>query len=277
MRHGVFMFPTHDAIDPWALARLAEDYGFESLFFPEHSHIPASRLTPFPLGGELPRRYSHTLDLFVALTASAMATSRLLIGSGACLVAQRDPIYCAKEVASVDRLSGGRFLFGVAAGWNEEEAANHGTDPHRRFAVMREKIEAMRAIWTEDEASYHGRFVTFDRIWSWPKPLQQPHPPLLLGGNGPRVLDRVLAYDAEWCPNPAPGLSARIAELRSRALELGRDIPVSVYGAPSTAREMAEHADAGATRYVHALPSASRGEVERTMNAILAQVDELDR
>src|SRR5262245_31784249 len=165
------MFATDEAIDPGSLARLAEEYGFESLFFPEHTHIPSSRLTPFPLGGELPRRYSRTYDLFVSLTAAALSSERLLLGSGICLVAQRDPIVTAKEVASIDHFSGGRFLFGVGAGWNAEEAASHGIDPAQRFRVMREQVEAIKAIWTEDEASYHGEFVNFDPIWCWPKPL----------------------------------------------------------------------------------------------------------
>ncbi len=275
MKHGVFMFPTHDAIDPSSLAQLTEEYGFESLFFPEHSHIPASRLTPFPLGGELPRQYSHTFDLFVALTAAALGSTRLLIGSGICLVAQRDPIHCAKEVASVDHLSNGRLLFGVGAGWNEEEAASHGTDPPTRFRVMRERVEAMQAIWTQDEASYHGEFVNFDPIWCWPKPLQKPYPPILLSGNGPTVLDRVLAYGDEWCPNPEPELPARIVELRRRAAEVGRAIPVTVYGAATDKHELARHAEAGADRYVHALPPAGRDDVERTMEHIVAETDGL--
>jgi probable F420-dependent oxidoreductase len=275
MKHGVFMFPTHDAIDPGSLARMAEEYGFESLFFPEHSHIPASRLTPFPLGGELPGYYARTFDLFVALTAAALATSRLLIGSGICLLAQRDTIHCAKEAASVDHLSGGRVLFGVGAGWNEEEAASHGIDPKRRFAIMREKLEAVRAIWTQDEASYHGEHVDIEAIWCWPKPLQQPHPPVLLGGNGPTVTDRVLAYADEWMPNPEEHLPERIAEFRSRTRELGREVPVSVYGAPTDRREIARHAEAGASRYVHHLPPVGRDEVERRMEAIVAEVDGL--
>src|ERR671936_1276605 len=184
MRFGVAMFPTDYSMEPAELARMAEERGFESLFFPEHTHIPASRRTPYPPGGELPDEYSHTLDPFVALTAAAAATERLRIGTGICLVVERDPIVTAKEVASLDRLSGGRFLFGVGAGWNREEMANHGTDPRRRHELMRERVEAMKAIWTEDEASYHGRYVDFDRIWAWPKPLQRPHPPVIVGGNG---------------------------------------------------------------------------------------------
>src|SRR5690349_8837305 len=177
MDTGVAIFPTHDAIAPADVARLAEERAHESLFFPEHTHIPASRQSPWPGGRELPRKYAHTFDLFVAVTAAVAATTRLRVGSGICLVVERDPITTAKEVASVDYLSGGRFEFGVGAGWNREEMANHGTDPRQRMAVMRERVEAMKEIWTSDEASYAGEYVKFERIWSWPKPAQRPHPP----------------------------------------------------------------------------------------------------
>lgn len=215
METGVAIFPTHDAFAPADMARLAEERGHESLFFPEHTHIPAGRQTPSPGGGELPRRYAHTFDLFVAVTAAVTVTSRLRVGSGICLVIERDPITTAKEVASVDFLSGGRFEFGVGAGWNREEMANHGTDPRRRMAVLRERVEAMKEIWTNDEASYAGEYVSFERIWSWPKPAQRPHPPVLVGGNGPGVPAdaKVLEAYAEagfqravhWLPSAARG------------------------------------------------------------------------
>jgi probable F420-dependent oxidoreductase len=204
MRFGIAMFPADYAVDPVTLGRLVEERGFESLFFPEHTHIPTSRESPWPGGDELPRQYSHTYDPFVALASVAAATERLLLATGICLVVERDPIITAKEVASVDRLSGGRFLFGVGAGWNLEEMANHGTDPNRRFAIMSERMEAMKAIWTRDEAEYHGTHVDFDPIWCWPKPLQEPHPPVIVGGSGPKVLDRVLAFGDEWMPNRVP-------------------------------------------------------------------------
>src|ERR1700683_2496690 len=171
----------------------------------------------WPGGSELPRKYAHTFDLFVAVTAAVTATSRLRVGSGICLVIERDPITTAKEVASVDHLSGGRFEFGVGAGWNREEMANHGTDPRRRMAIMAERIKAMKAIWTEDEASFHGEHVSFERIWSWPKPAQRPHPPILVGGNGPTVHDRVLDFGDVWMPNHADDVVERIGELRRRA------------------------------------------------------------
>src|SRR5918912_2254477 len=224
------MFPTDYSIDPVELGRIAEEHGFESLFFPEHTHIPASRRTPYPAGGELPREYFNLWDPFVALAGVAAATERLLLATGICLVVERDPIVTAKEVASLDRLSNGRFLFGIGAGWNREEMENHGTDPRRRFSLMRERVEAMKAIWAQDEAEYHGEHVDFDPVWSWPKPAQEPHPPVLVGGNGERVLDRVVRYGDEWMPNIARddigNLERRIAELQEKASAAGRgEIP----------------------------------------------------
>jgi probable F420-dependent oxidoreductase len=266
MKFGIAVFPTDDAADPATIARLVEDRGFESLFFPEHTHIPASRRTPYPGGGDLPRVYSHTLDPFVALTAAAAVTKRLLVATGICLVVQRDPITTAKEVASLDHLSGGRFLFGVGAGWNEDEMENHGTDPHRRFGVMRERIEAMKAIWSEDEAEYHGRYVDFAPIWSWPKPFQKPHPPILVGGNGPKVLDRVLAFGDEWMPNRIADEAqffARVADLQERAHAAGRDsIPVTFSGAAPKPDFVERLAGAGIDRCVFYVPSAPADEIE---------------
>jgi probable F420-dependent oxidoreductase len=271
MKFGVAMFPTDDAVDPAALATLVEERGFDSLFFPEHTHIPVSRRTPWPGGGELPAMYSRTLDPFVALTAAAIATKRLKVGTGICLVIERDPIVTAKEVASLDLVSGGRFLFGVGAGWNEEEMENHGTDPRRRFGILRERIEAMKAIWTQDEASYHGRYVDFDPLWSWPKPVQKPHPPVLIGGNGPKVLDRVVAFGDEWYPNRIGDDEAflgRLGELRERAREAGRDpIPVTLAAMPSSPEMQQRFAEAGVHRFVWWLRPESRNEVERQLDA----------
>src|SRR5947209_4219759 len=232
MKFGVAIFASEDVQPPAELAKMAEERGFESLLFPEHTHIPASRETPYPAGGELPPEYSRTYDPFVALTAAAAASSRLRVGTGICLVIERDPIITAKEVASLDRLSDGRFLFGVGAGWNVEEMRNHGTDASRRFGIMRERIEAMKAIWAEDEASYSGRYVQFERIWCWPKPVQQPHPPVLVGGNGAGVLDRILAFGDEWMPNRVKdeAIFPRLEELANRAQEAGRRIPVTISG-----------------------------------------------
>jgi len=263
MEIGVAMFPTHDAIGPAELARLAEDHGFESLFFPEHSHIPASRATPYGGGGELPRKYLHTYDLFVALTAAAATTTKIRIGSGICLVVQRDPIHTAKAVASIDHISGGRFEFGVGAGWNREEMANHGTDPRVRMAIMRERIEAMKAIWSDDEASYAGQYVNFERIWSWPKPAQRPHPPVLVGGGGPGVIDRVLAFGDAWFPNfSKDGILDRAAELGRTA---GRPIDLMVMGIPADPKVIEDYESAGFRRIVHWLPSSGRGVVEQAM------------
>jgi probable F420-dependent oxidoreductase len=266
MRYGLVIVPNDDVQDPAEIARMAEQRGFDCLLFPEHTHIPASCETPYPLGGEVPHYYRRGYDPFVSLAAAAEATERILLGTGICLVVQRDPIITAKEVATIDRLSGGRFLFGVGAGWNIEEMRNHGTDPSKRFGIMRERIEAMTAIWTQDEASYSGRYVNFQRIWCWPKPLQQPHPPVLVGGNGPRVLDRVLAYGDEWSPNPMPldDLAERMAELRRRTEELGRQpIPVTVLGSPAQAALVEQLAALGVGRVIFWLPSTSRDEVKR--------------
>jgi probable F420-dependent oxidoreductase len=275
MDFGVGYFPTGDAVSPGAVARLVEARGHESLFFAEHSHIPASRESPYPGGEELPRKYFHTYDLFVALTAAAEASSTLRVGSGICLVIQRDPIITAKEVASVDHLSGGRFEFGVGAGWNREEMRNHGTDPRTRMRLLAERIEAMKAIWTEDEASYHGEFVDFERIWSWPKPAQRPHPPVLVGGNGPTVLDRVLAFGDAWFPNyPGdPGaLAEPVRELRERA---DRPIDLMVMGVPAEASVLEQIQQLGCRRVVHWLPSARLAPLERALERWESAIAEL--
>ena len=273
MDTGVAIFSTPDAVDPGALARLVEERGQESLFFPEHTHIPASRQSPYPAGGQLPRKYAHTYDPFVALTAAAATTTRLRIGTGICLVVERDPIITAKEVASVDRLSGGRFEFGVGAGWNREEMANHGTDPRQRMAILRERVEAMKAIWTQDEASYQGRHVSFDRIWCWPKPAQRPHPPVLVGGTGPTVLDRVLAVGNAWFPTYAPeGILDRAEELRARA---DRPIDLMVMGVPADPWVLERFERAGFRRVVRWLPSAGRGPIERALDRFESAVAQM--
>ena len=269
MRYGIAIFLTDEAADPATIARLVEERGFESLFLPEHTHIPVSRRTPYPAGGELPRQYSRTYDPFVALTAAAAATSRLVVATGICLVIERDPIITAKEVASLDRVSDGRFLFGVGAGWNEDEMENHGTDPRRRFSVMRERIEAMKAIWTEDEPSYHGEHVDFDPIWCWPKPVQQPHPPVLVGGNGRRVLERVVAFGDEWMPNRVTGLTGRIEELGRLAAEAGRDpIPVTLFGARPDPELIERGEQAGVHRCAFYIEPADAAGTERQLDEL---------
>lgn len=281
MKFGLAMFPTDYSVEPPELARMAQERGFESLFFPEHTHIPTSRQTPYPVGGDLPEDYWHTYDPFVALTAAAAATERLRVATGICLVVERDPIITAKEVASLDRLSGGRFLFGIGAGWNEEEMRHHGTDPARRFGLMRERIEAMKAIWTQDEPQYHGRHVDFEPLWSWPKPLQRPHPPILVGGNGRRVLERVVAYGDEWFPNRIGDderLRQRIAQLRRMGEEAGRgSLAVTLQVAPEEAAGIEPYEQAGVHRCVHYLPSAGREKVEPRMDRLAALADEVGR
>jgi probable F420-dependent oxidoreductase len=262
MEFGVGYLPSHRGMSPMALARMVEEHGQESLFFAEHTHIPASRATPVPDGGELPSKYWHSLDLFVALTAAAGASTRLRIGSAICLVIQRDPITTAKQVASVDQLSGGRLEFGVGAGWNREEMRNHGTDPRTRRALMRERIEAMKAIWTQREASYSGEHVSFERILSEPKPLQRPHPPIIVGGDGPTVLDRVLAFGDAWLPaadyHPGTGVIERITELAARAQR-----PIDVYAyMPAEPHVIERMRAAGVRRALHRLPTAGRSVVE---------------
>ena len=273
MDFGVGYFPTHDGVGPGDIARRVEERGQSALFFAEHTHIPASRESPWSGGPVLPRKYWHTYDLFVALTAAAAATSRLRVGSGVCLVVERDPIITAKEVASIDHLSGGRFEFGVGAGWNREEMANHGTDPRTRMALMGERVRAMQAIWTQDEASFHGRFVSFDRIWSWPVPVQRPWPPVLVGGDGPTVFDRVLAYGDAWFPTwNDRDLLPRIAELRARA---ERPVAVQVLGVPSDPAELERLEAAGVQRASAWLPSGPWSTVERALERWERAIGEL--
>jgi probable F420-dependent oxidoreductase len=259
MKFGVEMFPTDYSISVTDLGRAVEEAGFESIFFPEHTHIPSSRRSPWPGGAELPREYSHTLDPFVALGAVAAVTSTLKLGTGICLVIERDPIVLAKEVASLDHLSGGRVLFGIGGGWNLEEMENHGTKPSLRWKILRERILAMKRIWAEDEAEYHGEFVDFDPIWSWPKPVQQPHPPIIVGGNGPRTLDRVIEYGDEWMPIGGRGqdLAERIEQLQGMAAEANRGpIPITIFGVRPDPAVVEHYQSIGVTRCVFPLPSA---------------------
>lgn len=257
MKFGIQMFPTDYAIPVTELAKVCEDLGFDSLFFPEHTHIPTSRRSPWPGGGPLPMEYSHTLDPFVAIGAAAAVTKSLLLGTGICLVMERDPITLAKEVASVDFLSGGRVLFGIGGGWNEEEMENHGTKPSLRWKILRERILAMKEIWTKDEAEYHGQFVNFDPIWSWPKPARKPHPPILIGGAGPRTLERVIEYGDEWMPiggRTGAVLGMKIQELQQMAKDAGRGrIPVSVFGLGPQAQAIEAHAAMGVDRIIFGL------------------------
>ncbi|MCO5970892.1 LLM class F420-dependent oxidoreductase [Actinoallomurus soli] len=230
MRFGVSTFVTDEGIAPADLGRALEERGFASLFVAEHTHIPVSRETPYPGGGDLPRIYYRTLDPIVALTAAAVVTERLTLGTGIALIPQRDPIVFAKEVASLDFISGGRTALGIGGGWNREEMRDHGTEPKTRMALMRERVLAMKEIWANDEAEFHGEHVDFDPMFSWPKPVRTP--PVLVGGWGPKTFDRVLDYGDGWMPiaeDPAR-IAEGVRELRERA---GRRIPVTVYAAPA--------------------------------------------
>ena len=266
MHIGVCMFATDYAIRIDELAREAESRGFESLFVPEHTHIPVSRRTPFPSGGQLPTEYSHTFDPFVSLMAAAAATNRIRIGTGICLIIERDTIITAKEVASLDALSGGRFEFGIGGGWNAEEMENHGTDYKTRFKRLGEQVRAMKEIWTKDEAEFHGQHVNFDKIWSWPKPAQKPHPPVLLGGESAHTLQRVVDFCDGWFPRgrAAEVILPALKDLRERAAKAGRDmktISISVFGAKPDELTVESYAAAGITRAILRLPPEGRETV----------------
>ena len=269
MNFGAMMFSTDYSIRPDDAAKLLEDRGFESFWVPEHSHIPANRTSPWPGGGELPEEYWHTYDPFVALAAAAGATTNINLGTGICLVIERDPIMTAKEVASLDRLSNGRFIFGVGGGWNAEEMANHGTRFRTRWRLLRERILAMKEIWTQDEAEYHGEFVDFGKMWAYPKPMQRPHPPILMGGDGATTFDRVVEFCDGWMPisgRPSQGssLSDKIAILRSQAEAAGRDpasINVTSFGGRPDPDVISRMETAGVDRIIFGLPSADRDTV----------------
>jgi probable F420-dependent oxidoreductase len=270
VQFGIVTFSTDEGIRPDDLAVAVEGHGFDHLFLTEHSNIPASRETPYPGGGELPPEYLCTYDPFVALTAAALATSTLRIGTGMCLLGQRDPIHTAKSVASLDQLSRGRFVFGVGAGWNVEEMRQHGTDPRTRTRLLGERVRAMKALWSQDVASFEGELVTIAPTTVRPRPVQTPHPPIVLGGMGPTVVDRVLEYADAWAPNPGwppmPDLPERIAELRSRSAELGRGhIPVFLFGMAADAHQIASYEAMGVDVCVFLLETSSH---DRTLDAL---------
>ena len=268
---GAFIFATDYAIRIDELARELEARGFESLFVPEHTHIPASRKSPFPGGGELPREYSHTHDPFVSLSFAAAVTTTLKLGTGICLIPQRDPIVTAKAVASLDALSGGRFILGMGGGWNVEEMEDHGAQYGTRFAMLRERVLAMKALWADEEAEFHGDFVDFDPCWAYPKPAQNPHPPLLLGGETDHTLRRVVDFCDGWFPRGRGGFDAAagIGRLRRIADEAGRDmaeLSVSVFGAKPDAQAMEEYRQAGVSRAIVGLPSNGRDDILRRLD-----------
>lgn len=275
MQIGLSIFATSDAMPIGELAHAAEARGFESLFLPEHTHIPASRRSPWPGGAELPSEYWHTLDPFVALTAAAAATEKLRLGTGICLLTERDPIITAKSVASLDLVSKGRVEFGIGAGWNAEEMEHHGTAFGNRFAVMSERALAIRTLWTEGEPTFHGRFVHFDKLWSYPKPMQFPYPPILIGGETVHTLRRVVAFGDGWLPRARGGFDAAegMARLRKVADEGERDmatLTVSVFGAPPQPAVLDAYREAGIHRAVLGLPSAPA-------DSLLPRLDEYAR
>ena len=277
MRVGVFYFPVDYGIDIAELAKALEDRGFDSLYVPEHTHIPASRKSAFPGGGELPKRYSHTHDPFVALSFAAAATRKLTVGTGILLVPQHEPLVTAKSIASLDQLSGGRFVLGIGGGWNIEEMENHGARYDTRFKQMREHILAMKALWTEEEASYDGEFVKFDRVWSWPKPKKAP--PIILGGETDHTLRRVVEYCDGWFPRTRAGFEApvQLARLHRMAEQKGRDpktLTTTVFGAPADTKTLADYAKAGVDGALLASPDKGRDEILAFLdkNAPLAKV-----
>jgi probable F420-dependent oxidoreductase len=273
MRIGGAMFFTDYSMSPIDLARALEERGFDSLWVPEHSHIPLSRKSPFPSGGDLPKKYYDVMDPFVVLSAAAAVTRTLLLGTGICLIAQRDPIQTAKQVASIDQVSGGRFLFGIGNGWNEDEMANHGTAFASRHKLARERVEAMKEIWTKSKAEYHGEFVNFDPMMTWPKPVQKPHPPIIVGGAFPFGARRALRYGDGWMPHRTRSsyadVQALLPKFREMAAEAGRDpasVPITIWGAKENLDLLKRDRDDGVSRLVVSFDSAKA-------DAILPELD----
>ncbi len=260
---GVTMFPTDYSIQPVPLAKAVEERGLNSLFFPEHTHIPVSRATPFPGGGDLPKMYWHTHDPFVALGAAAAVTKDIKLGTGICLVIERDPITLAKEVASLDTISNGRFVLGIGAGWNREEMENHGANYPRRWAEVREKVLAMKTIWSEDEPQFHGEFVDFDPLWSYPKPVQAGGPPIWIGANSKWVFNRLAEYADGWMPIGGLG-SGNMERLEEALAAKGRnvaDLDLALFGAPPKPEALAGRIEQGFDHLIFNLPSGTEDEV----------------
>ena len=271
MHIGVDIFLTDYSINPLELGPALEERGFESVWLPEHSHIPLSRESPWPGGGDLPKRYYDTLDPLVALGAMSAVTSKLKLATGICLVVQRDPIHLAKEAATIDRLSGGRFILGVGGGWNAEEMADHGTEFGSRFKLMRERIEAIRTIWTQPKPEYHGEFVDFGPMMQWPKPVQKPHPPIIVGGGFPHGARRAAQYGDGWMPLGARGwdVAETLPKFEAMVREAGRDpgeIELTVFGVRPDADDIARFRDAGVGRITLSLPSDDRDSAMRKLD-----------
>lgn len=272
MKFGISTFVTDDGIDPVSLATAIEERGFHSLVIAEHTNIPASRESAYPGGGELPDFYYKTLDPFVTLAAAAAVTSKIELFTGIALLIQRDPIITAKEAASIDLISGGRFVFGVGAGWNLEELRNHGTDPKTRGALLDERIEAIKALWTDEPAEYHGKYVDFDPTHLRPKPVQRPHPPIYVGGNSDATVKRIIRHDAGWISNPFPAdqLAKRIGQLKEGA---GHDVPLAMFGTPVDAEYWSAVEKLGFGQVALILPSVPRDESLRLLDEYAAAVE----
>ncbi|MGE0857759.1 MAG: LLM class F420-dependent oxidoreductase [Gammaproteobacteria bacterium] len=280
VKFGAIMFATDRSIQPTELARAIEERGLDGLFVPEHTHIPLSSRSPFFPDGKLPPPYLRTYDPFVVLGAAAAVTERIHLGTGICLVSQRHPISLAKEVATVDRLSNGRFIFGVGAGWNKPEVEHHGVVFEQRWKVVRERIQAMRAIWTEDEPEFHGEFVQFDKLWSYPKPVQAGGPPIWLGANSRFVAERVAEYADGWLPVGGREGGATIEQVREACARRGRrfeDLTLADFYAPQDEAEARAHIDAGYTYLVFGLPSDTREVVLPALDQVAALVARLRR
>jgi probable F420-dependent oxidoreductase len=271
MKFGISTFVNDDTIDTVSLARAIEERGFEALAIAEHTHIPASRESAYPLGGELPSIYYRTLDPFVTLAAAAAVTSTIELITGIALLIQRDPIITAKEAASIDLISNGRFVFGVGAGWNIEELRHHGTDPKTRGALLDERIEAIKALWTTEPAEYHGKYVDFDSSYLRPKPVQKPHPPILIGGDSDATVKRVIRHEAGWISNPLPveRLTHRIGQLREGA---GHDVPLSMFGTPVDPDYWHAAGELGFSQLNLLLPTKPRDESLRLLDEYAEQV-----
>ncbi|TRW79872.1 LLM class F420-dependent oxidoreductase [Mycolicibacterium sp. 018/SC-01/001] len=265
MKFGIATHTGDDGIDTVSLARAVEERGFDSLAVAEHTHIPASRETPYPGGGELPSAAFRTLDPFVSLAAAAAVTHRIELVTGIALLVQRDPIITAKEAASVDHISGGRFVFGVGAGWNIEEMRDHGTDPRTRGALLDERIEAVKALWTVEPAEYHGTYVDFDAAYSRPKPVRKPHPPIFIGGDSDATVKRIVRHEAGWISNPLPveHLAHRVAQLRESARH---DVALAQFGTPADPGYWSSVERLGFGHLALMLPTVGRDETLRKLD-----------
>lgn len=276
MKFGISTFVTDDGIGPVDLGRAIEERGFHSLIIAEHTHIPANRESPYPSGGELPPHYYKTLDPFLTLGAAAAVTERILLFTGIALLIQRDPIVTAKEAATLDLISDGRFVLGVGAGWNLEEMRNHGTDPATRGALLDERIEAIKALWADDPAEYHGKYVDFDPVYSRPKPVQRPHPPIYVGGDSAAAVRRVVRHGAGWIANPLPveRLTARLAAMREGA---GHDVPAAMFGTPKDPELWRAYRELGFEHLGLMLASKPRDETLRILDDYAEAVGRFER